>query len=174
MARKVKQNKNNNNIIESSLQAALKMAGLVPANETTSVTDVVEKTKPVIEVAEVSETKWGSYMGVPVPEEAIPAIQEIHKDFLKEMDAAVTTASTVTPTAAFQAQEAVLPTPVSSSTTTAEWVIKAAAGLRFKTMKAQQPMSFRDIFKSREQRASEDALLLAQAEEEIRAELAAR
>lgn len=174
MARKVKQNKNNNNIIEGGLQAALKMAGLVPANETTAVTDVVEKTEATADVPELPETKWGSYSGIPVPKEAIPAIQEIHKEFLEKMDATVTAVEqTVTPTVAVEVQEAVLSTPVSASTT-AEWVIKAAAHLRFKGLKARQPMSFRDIFKSREQRASEDALLLAQAEEEIRAELAAR
>lgn len=169
MARKVKQN---NDTIEGGLQAALKMAGLVPANETTSVTDVVEKTTPVIEVP---ETKWGSYMEVPVPEKAIPAIQEIHKNFLKEIDVAVTTAaSTVVPAvAAVEVQEAVLPKPELPETA-AGWVIKAAAQLRFKSLKARKAMSFKDIFKTKEQRASEDALLLAQAEEEIRLELAAR
>lgn len=173
MARKVKQNKDT--IIEGGLQAALKMAGLVPANETTSVTDVVEKTTPAIEVPEVPETKWGSYMEVPVPEKAIPTIEKIHKDFLKEVETVVTTtATTVAPAvAAVEVQEAVLPKPEVPETA-AGWVIKAAAQLRFKSLKAQQSMSFRDIFKSKEQRASEDALLLAQAEEEIRLELAAR
>lgn len=169
MARKVKQNKNTT--IEGGLQAALKLAGLVPATSVTVVTDVDENT------------------AAPQP---APAIEEIHDKFVsemqkaddelgrfdestKEMDAAVTTAaSAVTPAVAVEVQEALLPKPVPASTTTSEWVIKAAAQLRFKSLKAHRPMSWKDIFKSRESRASEDALLLAQAEEEIRLELAAR
>lgn len=184
MARKVKQKNNNNTTIEGGMQAALKLAGLVPATSVTVVTDVEEKTAaPQAAAAQTAEppqpTEWASFMGVPVPKGALGDIEEIYEKFAADMQKADDDElgrfdeSTKEMEAIAASIPTELPTPVKTDSRS-ELLIRAAARIRFEVVKSQRKMSFRDIFKSRESRASEDARLLAQVEAEIRAQIAAR